>query len=215
MPRRRWPIRSGRQGTHKLKGAAIPHESYHYPSGIAQRFDGIDPGVGVRAAELNKILKGNDRVSDIRSQQEAVQSIRIDATTSCRNLYCGHKFTLQKHGSGDGDYVVTSIVHKPSKPIDYRSNATADFRYANTITVIPFALPYRPQRETPKPFVQGTQTAIVVGPPGEEIFCDKYGRVKVQFHWDREEIRREVRAGCVRRCGRQGGGIVTSPSGMR
>jgi type VI secretion system secreted protein VgrG len=39
---------------------------------------------------------------------------------------------------------------------------------------------------TPKPTVQGTQTAIVVGPPGEEIFVDKYGRVKVQFHWDRE-----------------------------
>ncbi len=34
--------------------------------------------------------------------------------------------------------------------------------------------------------MQGTQTAVVVGQPGEEIFTDKYGRVKVQFHWDRE-----------------------------
>jgi type VI secretion system secreted protein VgrG len=44
---------------------------------------------------------------------------------------------------------------------------------------------FRPTRRTPKPFVQGPQTAVVVGPAGEEIFTDKYGRVKVQFHWDR------------------------------
>src|SRR5262249_11600311 len=41
-------------------------------------------------------------------------------------------------------------------------------------------------RTTPRPRVQGTQTAVVVGPPGEEIFTDKYSRIKVQFHWDRE-----------------------------
>jgi hypothetical protein len=44
----------------------------------------------------------------------------------------------------------------------------------------------RPAWATPRPFVQDTQTAVVVGPPGEEIFTDKYGRVKVQFHWDRQ-----------------------------
>ena len=44
---------------------------------------------------------------------------------------------------------------------------------------------FRPPRRTPKPFVQGPQTAVVVGPGGEEIYTDKYGRVKVQFHWDR------------------------------
>ena len=43
---------------------------------------------------------------------------------------------------------------------------------------------FRPQRVTPKPFVQGPQTAVVVGPSGDEIYTDKYGRVKVQFHWD-------------------------------
>ena len=50
----------------------------------------------------------------------------------------------------------------------------------------PPTLPFRPPRLTPRPVVKGTQTAVVVGPKGEEIFTDKYGRVKVQFHWDRE-----------------------------
>src|SRR4029077_6740360 len=57
--------------------------------------------------------------------------------------------------------------------------------YQNTFTCIPSALPYRPPRVTPRPAIDGTQTAVVVGPAGEEIFTDKYGRVKVQFHWDR------------------------------
>jgi type VI secretion system secreted protein VgrG len=58
--------------------------------------------------------------------------------------------------------------------------------YENHFTCIPIALPYRPLRVTPKPHISGTQTAVVVGPPGEEIFPDKYGRVQVLFHWDRE-----------------------------
>ncbi|MEO5727439.1 MAG: type VI secretion system tip protein TssI/VgrG, partial [Byssovorax sp.] len=45
---------------------------------------------------------------------------------------------------------------------------------------------YRPQRLTPRPRVQGVQSAVVVGPPGQEIYVDEFGRVRVQFHWDRE-----------------------------
>ncbi|MCK7582592.1 MAG: type VI secretion system tip protein VgrG [Chromatiales bacterium] len=58
---------------------------------------------------------------------------------------------------------------------------------------------FRPQRPTRKPFVQGPQTAVVVGPSGDEIYTDKYGRVKVQFHWDRlrQERREQLRAGCA------------------
>ena len=54
-----------------------------------------------------------------------------------------------------------------------------------TLTAQPTSIVYRPQRTTPKPRTQGPQTAVVVGPPGEEIWVDKFGRVKVQFHWDR------------------------------
>src|SRR6266436_3409223 len=67
----------------------------------------------------------------------------------------------------------------------YRSSG-AEFVYDNRFTCIPAALPFRPQRNSRKPVVQGTQTAVVVGPKGEEIFTDQYSRVKVQFHWDAE-----------------------------
>src|SRR5262249_40929039 len=56
--------------------------------------------------------------------------------------------------------------------------------YTNSFRCIPHALPFRPSRETPKARVEGPHTAIVVGPKGEEIFTDKYGRVKVQFPWE-------------------------------
>ena len=54
-----------------------------------------------------------------------------------------------------------------------------------SFTALPVGEMYRPARRTPKPFVQGPQTAVVVGPAGDEIYTDSYGRVKVQFHWDR------------------------------
>jgi type VI secretion system secreted protein VgrG len=175
------------KATHKVKaGGAEAREIYDYPGVYAHRFDGVNAGGGDQAAELKKILQDNERVVGIRSQQEAIMSVQIDGLTSCRNLVSGHKFSLQKHGHGDGDYVITSIKHETKTPIDYKSNGASTFRYVNEVMAIPFALPFRPQRETPKPTVQGTQTAVVVGPAGEEIFCDKYGRVKVQFHWDRE-----------------------------
>ena len=66
-----------------------------------------------------------------------------------------------------------------------------ELTYRNSFECIPFSTPFRPARVTPEPFVQGCQTAVVVGPGGEEIYTDKYGRVKVQFHWDREGKKNE------------------------
>jgi type VI secretion system secreted protein VgrG len=82
----------------------------------------------------------------------------------------------------------------------YRSDSNSALNYSNTFTCIPFQLPYRPPRNTAKPFVQGVQNALVTGPPGEEIFTDKYGRVKVQFYWDREG-KKDANSSCWLRVG--------------
>ena len=111
----------------------------------------------------------------------------IGGGSRLRQLTAGHRFTLKEHFDANGPYVLTSVSHTARMTSDYRSGQTEDeVAYENSFTCIPAALPFRPQRVTPKPVVHGTQTAVVVGPKGEELYTDKYGRVKVQFHWDRE-----------------------------
>jgi uncharacterized protein involved in type VI secretion and phage assembly len=79
-----------------------------------------------------------------------------------------------------------------------------DMTYSNAFTCIPSQLPFRPARKTPKPFIQGVQHALVTGPPGEEIFTDTYGRVKVQFYWDREG-KNDANSSCWLRAGKPSG----------
>jgi type VI secretion system secreted protein VgrG len=185
-------VRAG-QVEHRLKLAVNADlELFDFPGEYAQRFDGVDKGGGDRPADLQHIFADNQRTVAIRMQQEAVPAVVIQGIGRCRQMASGHKFTLAtlpddaagRLLKADGPYVLTSVAHF-ARQADYRSNS-AEFQYQNNFTCIPLGLPFRPPRNTPKPFVQGSQTAVVVGPPGEEIFTDKYGRVKVQFHWDRE-----------------------------
>ncbi len=120
-------------------------------------------------------------------EQEEVNGILIEGKSDCAQFTSGHKFTLERHFDADASYLLTRVDHNVIDE-SYRSNhpTTEQFKYKNRFTAIPEALRFRPQRETEVPVIAGMQTATVVGPPGEEIFVDKYGRVKVQFHWDRE-----------------------------
>ncbi|HAF13947.1 MAG TPA: type VI secretion system tip protein VgrG [Blastocatellia bacterium] len=164
-------------------------ELYDYPGAYAQRFDGVNKSGGDQAADLSKIFEDNKRTTKIRMQAETVPGLVLQGTSNCRHLVTGYQFTLERHFDADGDYVLTAIMHSARLTgTDYRSGDEGEFDYENRFTCIPFSdvLPFRPAQVTVKPTVKGTQTAVVVGPPGEEIFTDKYGRVKVQFHWDRE-----------------------------
>jgi type VI secretion system secreted protein VgrG len=82
--------------------------------------------------------------------------------------------------------VLTQVEHRVSIGGNSRTGEGMTFDYDNRFTCIPAELPFRPLRNTPRSRVEGAQTAVVVGPKGEEIFTDKYGRVKVQFPWDRD-----------------------------
>jgi type VI secretion system secreted protein VgrG len=162
-------------------------EVYDYPGGYAHRFDGVDPGGGDRPADVQHIFEDNKRTVGLRMQEEAAAAMKIRGTGTCRQFVSGYKFVFAKHFNADGRYVITAVRHDASLAGNYRSGqGTAELVYSNEFTCIPFDLPFRPARRTPKPVVQGTQTAVVVGPKGEEIFTDKYGRVKVQFFWDRQ-----------------------------
>jgi type VI secretion system secreted protein VgrG len=172
--------------SHKLKvGSNDKFEIYDFPGEYAQRFDGVTAGGGDAPAELKKIFEDNKRTVAIRMEQETVPGLVIQGSGNCRQFTSGHKFTLDRHFNANGDYVLTGVTHV-ARQGNFVSNAGVTFEYSNTFNCIPAAQPFRPQRVALKPFVQGTQTAVVVGPKGEEIFTDRYGRVKCQFHWDRD-----------------------------
>jgi type VI secretion system secreted protein VgrG len=118
-------------------------------------------------------------------KQETVGSILIHGESNHQGLTPGYKFTLTNHFSDNGEFVLTGVEHEATQPLAPDKN-TEPFTYQNRFTAIPVALPYAPQRTTPQPVFRCLQTATVVGPAGDEIFPDKYGRVKVQFAWDRQ-----------------------------
>jgi type VI secretion system secreted protein VgrG len=139
------------------------------------------PGIYINKSE-------GDTVTKLRMQEEEALQQVIAGSGNCRSFAPGYKFHVDEHPRRDmnGDYLLTEVTHSASVGDSYTSTeATSHETYDNHFTCIPFAVPFRPQRLTPKPIVQGPQTAVVVGPSGEEIYPDKYGRVKVQFFWDR------------------------------
>jgi type VI secretion system secreted protein VgrG len=174
------------QVTHKLHvGGNDQLEIYQYPGGYAQRFDGINKGGAPQPQDLSNIFPDRARTVRIRMEQEEVQSIHIQGTSDCGQFTAGHEFTLDGHFDADDKYLLTRVEHAATQE-HYRSQDTEPFTYENHFSCIPDGLSYRPQQTLQKPVIAGLQTAVVTGPPGEEIFVDKYGRVKVQFHWDRE-----------------------------
>jgi type VI secretion system secreted protein VgrG len=187
--------------SHKLKLANNDKlEIYDYPGGYAQRFDGIDPGGAEQSSELQHIFEDSERTVDIRLQQETVPGLSIQGASNCRHLAVGHKFSLTRHFDADGQYVLTSVSHVAKNEEFEADPGQEGGHYSNTFVCIPYASAFRPVRVTPKPVLHGCQTAVVVGPDGEEIFTDKYGRVKVQFFWDREG-NRDANSSCWVRVG--------------
>lgn len=129
---------------------------YEYPGGFLKK------DVGEKRADL--------RLDALEQPQKV---IRGDGFV--RAFVSGHKFELKDHYRADVNqtYVLQSVSH-----------AATQESYTNSFTAFPADTPFRPPLLTAKPRIAGTQTAIVVGKAGEEIWTDKYGRVKVQFHWD-------------------------------
>ncbi|TIL77344.1 MAG: type VI secretion system tip protein VgrG, partial [Mesorhizobium sp.] len=128
-----------------------------------------------------------DSLAAIRREEIQAVHQRIAAVGTVRGLYSGCTFKLDGFPREDQnqEYLVVSAEYRLFDP-GYRALADVESENFKVILgVAPTALAYRPPRVTTRPIMRGPQTATVVGPSGEEIFTDKYARVKVQFHWDR------------------------------
>ncbi|KSK27405.1 type VI secretion system tip protein TssI/VgrG, partial [Pseudomonas aeruginosa] len=112
-------------------------------------------------------------------------------------LVSGHFLEIAEHPRAEWNdlWLLSEIFHEGKQPQVLEENVTSDTSastddfqqgYRNRFLATPWEVFFRPPLEHPKPRVLGSQTAVVTGPPGEEIHCDRYGRVRVQFHWDRE-----------------------------
>lgn len=100
-------------------------------------------------------------------------------------LTCGKRFTLTGHPRKANQSLIIATTHTLELE-GYRSGASSRYELEVDVEAIPMSIQWRAPLHTPKPLAGGPQTATVVGPAGEEIYTDEYGRVKVQFYWDRD-----------------------------
>jgi type VI secretion system secreted protein VgrG len=144
------------------------YEIYDYPGHYLQKADG-EQYAGVRIDEFG-------------SQFETAR-----ASTNAKGIHVGSLFTLDACPREDQnrEHLILSANYDLEFS-DYEAMPDgASTGYRCSFVAMSSKQQFRPRRATAKPFVQGPQTAVVVGPGGDEIYTDKYGRVKVQFHWDR------------------------------
>jgi type VI secretion system secreted protein VgrG len=141
---------------------------------------------------LYEELQQGERFASVRLEEHECSQFVLKGNSLCRAFRPGYNFKLKNHFRQDtnGDYFLTSVTHDVFDS-SYRQDSDQSHHYANTFRAIPKAIKYRPPRNTMKPIVQGPQPAVVVGKAGEEIWVDKYGRVKVQFFWDRRGKKNE------------------------
>jgi type VI secretion system secreted protein VgrG len=128
-----------------------------------------------------------DHVTKRRIEAHEARFDTIQADSGNRRIQPGQKFTLTGHpvAAENADYAVASVHHAAYDPT-YANDMDGGLpHYENRFAAIPAAVRYTPELRTPQPRIDGVQTATVVGPPGEEIHTDQYGRIKVRFPWDR------------------------------
>ncbi|WP_341520543.1 type VI secretion system tip protein VgrG [Pseudomonas sp. G.S.17] len=165
----------------KLADGRVDLEDYRYPAPFNDR------QIGARQAQTVLERHRSDyQLASGKSDQPALLS--------------GHLLTLAEHPREDwnAQWLLVSVVHEGKQPQvleEYSDRAAqpGEFSqgYQNRFEAIPGLTPFRPPLKHPKPRILGSQHAIVSGPPGEEIHCDAYGRVKVKFYWDREGVQDE------------------------
>jgi type VI secretion system secreted protein VgrG len=168
-------------GTQSAEGASkLPitknYFTYDYPGGHSE------------------FQQGKGRAASHFETQEAQHNI-VNGTSNHIDFSAGNRFKLSKHPEESelGEYILTEVTHT-AHDYSYLSGTTQTSgeaqHYSNTFRCTPYMKTYRPPRVTERAQA-GVQTAVVVGPEGEEISTDKYGRIQVQFHWIRKDGKRK------------------------
>jgi type VI secretion system secreted protein VgrG len=131
----------------------------------------------------------------MEAAEAAVSLVFVSGTNT--TLFAGAKFKLKSEEGtdagpqggalpgGEEEYVVREMNHMASD--ESRVSGSGSIYYSNSLTAFPNSVPWRQPMVTARPRMEGLHTAIVLAPSGEEIYTDKYGRIKVRFFWDHRE----------------------------
>jgi type VI secretion system secreted protein VgrG len=155
--------------TSSASGGAADLQVYEYPGG----YDAPDEG---------------DQLAQVRLEEVRLRASTAEGSGYSRRFAPGTTFELTEHPLSDlnARYHLISVEHRGNQEAVVIAGSEERDHYRNDFVVVHEDVPFRPERVTEWPIIAGPQTAIVVGPENEEIHTDEHGRVKVQFHWDRE-----------------------------
>lgn len=159
---------------------ANPNEQYDYSDSAAAYLKKSDSD-----SKLNNL---SDFLLEIRRERGDAESLQAEGASNAITMQTGCAFTLSKHpqDAQNVKYFLTRIEHRAEQLPPYRAQSQDQAKpYTNTFTAIPSSVVYHPPIRTPKPVVHGMHTGEVVVPSGSDSYMDKYGRVCVQFWWDR------------------------------
>ncbi len=153
-----------------------------------------------------------ERLAKIRMKAHAAVHETVQAKGTVESLTVGGKFQLKQHPvkAENGSYVTARVVHQFKQTRgnaneyeifseDLKHESLGQQTYRVLFEALPDTVDYAAPQVTPWPEIPGVQTAVVVGPKGDEIYTDKYGRVKIQFHWDRDG-KKDQKSSCWVRC---------------
>ncbi len=169
-------------------------------------FEYEQPSSGSEDASVGtKHIPAIKSASQIYSETAIAPRQFIQFHTNVLSLCSGTKFSITEHplANVDGDYMITRV-----RAVVIGAGVVADGDHARTDGIFGECIhanrQWRTPLRTPRPVISGPETAVVTGPGGEEIFTDKYGRVKVQFHWDRQG-KNDAQSSCWLRVSQTGG----------
>ena len=180
-------------------------DSYFHDHGSYEWYD--YPGKYLQTAS-------GEPIASCRLDEFGAQFERMSGESNAMGLAAGALFSLTGHprAAMNAEYLLLE-THFSIQSDGYESGGGGS-GFQSSFTALHRDTPFRPQQKTPKPEMRGPQTAIVVGPRGEEIWTDQYGRVKVQFHWDRQG-RKDENSSCWMRVSQpwagKGWGAISIP----
>jgi len=148
------------------------------------------PGAYAYPGDTNNATQGTTNAKLEVRRYETKHVVAV-ASSPCRSVGAGMTFAFKDHPRDPGNYLITGAELEADFGDEEATQADRGFGFRATLHLVPQAAPFATEAKTPKAFVRGPQTAIVVGPSGDEIHVDKLGRIKVWFRWARKSPKNE------------------------